>query len=239
MTQNNTDSIKNQAADDVSETQVAAYLRQHNDFFARHPELLQHQHIPHQSGTAISLVERQTALLRQKNTDIREQMSDLLDAARHNDLQFEKTKRLILSLVEAHSLDEVLVAIDEGLCQDFNGDITQLILFDAPKDGSYGSARVLPLASAEEQVTELIESDWAICGSLTSEQRRFLFGEQSEKILSAAVVPLIKGRTLGLLAIGSYEANYFHSSMGTLFLSYVGEVLSRILYRLVFNDKRR
>ncbi len=88
MTHNSTDSNMNQTPQDVSEAQVAIYLKQHNDFFARHPELLQHQHIPHQSGTAISLVERQTALLRQKNTDIRDQMSALLDAARHNDLQF-------------------------------------------------------------------------------------------------------------------------------------------------------
>jgi uncharacterized protein YigA (DUF484 family) len=43
----------------------------------------------------------------------------------------------------------------------------------------------------------------------------------------------VKGDTLGLLAIGSYDPNYFQSSQGTLFLSYVGEVLSRIIFRIL------
>ena len=58
---------------------------------------------------------------------------------------------------------------------------------------------------------------------------RFLFQDQAVRIASSAVVPLVKGENLGLLAIGSYDPHYFQSSQGTLFLSYVGEVLSRIV----------
>lgn len=214
------------------EQQVVAYLEQHPDFFRHHQRLLHHLHIPHQSGAAVSLVERQTALLRQQNREMRNQLDQLLEAARHNDLQFEKTKRLVLALLEAHSLDEAVVAVDEGLCQDFNGDLTQLILFDDSGRLQGGNLKTLPPADAEGPVADLIESDWAICGSLTEAQRRFLFDDRADQVLSAAVIPLVKGRTLGLLAIGSFEANYFHSSMGTLFLNYVGEVLSRVLFRL-------
>jgi len=214
------------------ETQVIKYLKQHPEFFKQHPGLLHNLHIPHQVNGAVSLVERQASLMRQRNGDLQNQLHQLLEAARHNDLQFEKTKRLVLNLVEAHSLDEVVMALDEGLCQDFHSDLTRLILFRDDSHDSQGNLKIVPLAEAESRVTELVESDWAICGSLTDAQRQFLFDDRAELVLSAAVIPLVKGRTQGLLAIGSYESNYFHSSMGTLFLNYVGEVLSRVLYRL-------
>lgn len=212
--------------------QVVDYLKQHPEFFRDHQQLLSTLRIPHPSGAAVSLVERQTALLREQNRELRSQMNELLDAARHNDLQFEKTKRLVLAMLQAHNLDEVVIAVDEGLCQDFNGDITRLILFNDGERISGSNLKCLPAEEAETQVAELTESDWAICGSLSESQRRFLFDDRADSVLSAAVVPLVRGRTLGLLAIGSFEANYFHSSMGTLFLNYLGEVLSCILLRL-------
>lgn len=212
--------------------QVANYLKRHPDFFSHHQQLLTTLRIPHPSGAAVSLVERQTALLREQNRELRSQMNELLDAARHNDLQFEKTKRLVLAMLEAHNLDEVVIAVDEGLCLDFNGDLTRIILFNDRERVNDSNLKCLPLEEAETQVAELTESDWAICGSLTQSQRHFLFDDRADSALSAAVVPLVRGRTLGLLAIGSFEANYFHSSMGTLFLNYVGEVLSCVLLRL-------
>lgn len=218
-------------ADD--EQQVVEFLENHPEFFARHQSLLQHLRIPHQRGGAISLVERQTEMLREQNREMRSQLHDLLDAARYNDLQFEKTKRLVLSLLEAETLDQLTDAIDEGLCQDFNGDMTRLVLFDQQLDNAGGNLNSVPLAEAKLQIAELIDSDWALCGTLTERQRQFLFDDRADKVLSAAVVPLVKGNCLGLLAIGSFEANYFHSSMGTLFLNYVGEVLSRVLARLI------
>ena len=212
---------------------VVEYLETHPEFFARHQSLLHTLRIPHQRGGAISLVERQTEMLREQNREMRSQLHDLLDAARYNDLQFEKTKRLVLSLLEAETLDQLTDVIEEGFCQDFNGDLTRLILLDQDPVGEAGNYKSVSHQQAESHVLELVESDWALCGSLSDRQRQFLFDERADKVLSAAVVPLVKGTTIGLLAVGSFEANYFHSSMGTLFLNYIGEVLSRILSRLL------
>jgi hypothetical protein len=82
-------------------------------------------------------------------------------------------------------------------------------------------------------VQPLIETNLPSCGQLSEAMNRFLFQDRAVKVQSAAVVPLVKGDTLGLLAIGSYDPNYFQSSQGTLFLSYVGEVLSRIIFRIL------
>ncbi len=223
--------------DEIQEQQVVQYLRRHADFFERHQALLQDLRVPHHQAGTVSLVERQTALLRKQNRELLSQLDELIDSARHNDLQFDKTRRLVINLLEAHSLDDAIVALEEGLCQDFNGDAVQLIMFGDSSTLKANNLKVVSKEEAEPQLADLIESDWAICGTLTDKERDFLFDARAGKVLSAAAVPLVKGHTIGLLAIGSFEANYFHSSMGTLFLNYVGEVLSRVLHRFTAQDQ--
>ncbi|GAA0697841.1 DUF484 family protein [Marinobacterium maritimum] len=215
---------------------VADYLAEHPDFFSQYTHLLEKLYVPHQRGTAVSLVERQTSLLRERNQQLHGHLSELIDAARYNDVQFEKTKRMVLALLEAWTLDDVAVAIEESLCRDFYGDETVLLLFS---ERSLESNSVRTLARAEDSLVQpLIETNLPSCGQLSEAMNRFLFQERSVKVQSAAVVPLVKGDTLGLLAIGSHDPNYFQSSQGTLFLSYVGEVLSRVICRILQEQDR-
>lgn len=213
----------------ISEQQVADYLANHPDFFSRNLGLLEKLYVPHQSGAAVSLVERQTSVLREKTRQLNSHLSDLIEIARHNDMQFEKTKRMVLNLLDAQTLDDIAVAVDESLCQDFHGDSTSLILFsEAPLDTN--SIRVLRNDEASP-VDLLVQSNLVSCGQLEKPQTEFLFPQDAQRVASSAVVPLVRGETLGLLAVGSYDPQYFQSSQGTLFLSYVGEVLSSVLQR--------
>jgi uncharacterized protein len=212
------------------EQQVADFLAQTPDFFSRHGSLLEKLYVPHETGAAVSLVARQTGVLREKNQQLRTHLSDLIEMARHNDVQFEKTKRLVLALLGCETLDDVAVAIDESLCRDFQGDISTLLLLGA--GGPDGNVRWL--AEQEAQVLEpLLGTNLPGCGRLPEPQHLLIFQEQAFRVQSAAVVPLVQGETLGLLAIGSYDPQYFQSSQGTLFLGYVGEVLSQVLSRIL------
>src|SRR5690554_3034051 len=56
----------------LSAAEVAEYLRQNPAFFVEHDDLLADLLIPHQSGQAVSLVERQVKLLRERNIDVRQ-----------------------------------------------------------------------------------------------------------------------------------------------------------------------
>ena len=65
-------------------------------------------------------------------------------------------------------------------------------------------------------------------------QQQLLFPGQSALIVSAAIVPLhlpedsavLKHYGLPLLLIGSIKEQHFNSSLDTLFLDFIGEVLS-------------
>jgi uncharacterized protein YigA (DUF484 family) len=211
--------------------QVADFLAENSDFFNNYPALLEVMSVPHNAGKAVSLVERQTSLLRERNRQLTLHMSDLIDIARHNDSQFEKTKRMVLALLDAATLDDVAVALEESLCRDFYGDATSLVLF-ADQPLNVNNLTMIPRATAGV-VENLLRSNLPVCGQLKAVENRFLFGEDGTLVQSAAVVPLVKGDTIGLLAIGSHDPFYFQSSQGTLFLSYVGEVLSRVVSRIL------
>ncbi len=108
---------------------VAAYLEANPDFFVEHEELLPALRIPHQRGDTVSLVERQMKILRERNIEMRHRLSHLMDVARDNDRLFDKTRRLILTLMDATSLEETVIAVEDSLRQDFQVPFVSLILF--------------------------------------------------------------------------------------------------------------
>ncbi|MFU6374561.1 DUF484 family protein [Metapseudomonas otitidis] len=208
---------------------VAAYLLQHPEFFVDHEELIPELRIPHQPGEAISLVERQVKLLRERNIEMRHRLSQLMDVARDNDRLFDKTRRLVLDLLDANTLEEVVGAIEDSLRHEFQVPFVSLILFS---DSTLPVGRSVSSAEAHQAIGGLLVAGKTICGVLRAHELEFLFGaEEGAKVGSAAVVSLNHQGQHGLLAIGSPDPQHYKSSLGTLFLSYIAEVLARVLPR--------
>ena len=208
-----------------SET-VAAYLRLHPEFFIDHEELIPELRIPHQPGNAVSLVERQVKLLRERNIEMRHRLSQLMDVARDNDRLFDKTRRLVLDLLDAGSLEEVVSAVEDSLRHEFQVPYVSLILFS---EATLPVGRCVSTAEAKQNIGGLLEGGKTICGVLRPHELSFLFGEDGPSVGSAAVVSL--DDQLGVLAIGSRDPQHYKSSLGTLFLGYIAEVLARVLPR--------
>lgn len=210
-----------------TEAQVAAWLKAHPEFFEQHPDLLAEMSIPHATGGAVSLVERQVAVLRERNVELRERLHRLLEVARENDVLFEKMRGLILALLEAQDVPALAAALEDELRARFGSEFIGLLLFDAA--GETGAAQSVPLAQAQEKVPGLVKGRQAIAGHLRADELAFLFGHEGTQVKSCAVIPLHHGQALGLLAIGSSSDQHFRSSMDTLFISFIGEVLARVL----------
>lgn len=216
----------------VTEEQVATFLRENPDFFSRQQSLLMDLTLPHESGKAISLVEKQVAVLRERNMDMRHRLSDLLDNARANDRLFDKTKRLVLSLIEANELGDLVDALYYSFDKDFNIPFTRLILFSS-RELSAGPARVEHIQTAREHIDKRIKSSRAVSGGINLEETQYLFDADADKIGSSAIAVLAHGNPLGVLAVGNSDPDYYRSSMGTIFLGYIAEVLNRLLPRLL------
>lgn len=216
-------------ADPLEPEQIVAYLQEHPDFFVDHQDLLAELTLPHETGSAVSLVERQVSILRERNIDMRNRLSKLLDNARENDKLFDKSKRLVLTLLEGQDMGDIIDALHYSFDKEFNIHFTSVILFGNADKVPGSQARVVSIAEARDSVGTLLKNNRALCGTLAAKELNFLFGDHAAEIGSVATVPLVHGSAFGILAIGNRDPQYYRSSMGTLFLGYIAEVLNRLL----------
>lgn len=225
-----TDNLATQA-DTLNERQIVDWLRQHPDFFERHDDLLLDLKLPHESGRAISLIERQVHVFREQRDRLHRELVDLISIARQNDRIFDKTKRLLMQLLEAGSLDAIAMVLDDSIRQDFGLAAASLLLFTEaalPGEGE-GTLHRANLTDARAVLGGMLEGQKATAGQFRRAQTNLLFPAHKTQIASAAVIPLRFGELLGVFAVGSLEANYFDSGMGSLFLSYISDTISRML----------
>ena len=208
---------------------VRAYLMENDDFLQRNPDMLDCLHVPHASGSAVSLVEKQVAVLRDKNVEMRHKLKALTNNARANDQLFEKTRRLVLTLLEAQSLPALHQAFGKSMAEDFGVEYASMILFGA-YDGADENCRLETAENAKAEIGALLKSGKPVCGALRDEELSYLF-PNSGKVGSAAMIPLDGEATLGLVAVGSSDANVYDNTVGTLFLSQIADVVVRLLPR--------
>jgi uncharacterized protein YigA (DUF484 family) len=215
---------------DRGEEAIADYLQAHPDFFERHLSLLANLKLPHSTeGPAVSLVERQVAMLRQRNMKLERKLRDLVEVARGNDQLAAKIHTLAKLLLQARSRAAVVQVLEEQLRTSFNADQPVLVVFNSVPDASTGDKflRVLDRESPTiGPFKTFLQSSTPRCGRVRDAQRDFLFGADSVEIGSVALVPLGPKSEVGFLAIGNRDADHFHPGKSIDFLARLGELVA-------------
>ena len=210
---------------------VKDYLMAHSDFFEQHPDMLDHLHISHDSGGAVSLVEKQVSVLRERNGELRKRLGILTDNARDNDKLHTFTCQLALELLEARSLDEMAAAFERAMREDFKVEHSSMILFDEADKTDGSQCRIEPAEKARAKIGALLKSRSAICGTLRKAELAYLFRD-ADGIKSAVAMPLCKGQVTGIIAVGSSDAHRYTPETGTLFLDHIAGVMVRLIPQL-------
>lgn len=214
---------------ELNDDTVREYLKNHSDFLQRNPDMLDYLHISHASGSAVSLVEKQVSILRERNMDMRHRLNTLTGNARDNDKLYEQTRSLVLKLVEADSVATLCQTFMTSLGEDFDVEHASIILFgDGDSSADY---RIESPDNAKVEIGALLKGQKPVCGALRKEELSYLFPDAGE-VGSAALMPLGNAAELGLIAVGSSDAGRYSSSMGTLFLAHVADIVVRLLPRL-------
>ena len=213
----------------VDEEAVVEYLQEHPEFFEGYGELLARMRVPHPAGGAVSLVERQMAILRQQNRQLERKLVDLVEVARANDQLVERLHRLTVALLEAGDLEHVVQAVFEQLRDGFGADEVTLLAFDA---GVPPPARTVARDDASlSEFRNFLEAGRPALGKLKPAQLELLFGEHAGSIASAALIPLGDRAEHGILGIGSRRAEQFNPTMGTVYLARLGALIGLALSR--------
>ena len=219
----------NSASSQLNDDAVREFLKDNGDFLQRNPDLLDHLHVSHASGSAVSLVEKQVSVLRERNVDMRHRLNALTGNARDNDKLYEQTRDLVLKLLEADSIEAVYHTFMDAMANDFQVEHASMILYG--DSDSAGDCRMDTRESAKKEIGALFRGHKAVCGTLRKEELNYLFPDAGE-VGSAALMPLLNGEQLGLIAVGSSDGNRYNSDMGTLFLSHIADVMVRLLPHL-------
>ena len=222
--------------EELSEQSIHDFLAAHPDFFERHSTLLSSLNLPHASGGAVSLVERQVSVLRQKELKLERQLKELIQVARENDVLSSKIHELTLQLLAATDLHRTIAVIEEALRSGFGADQAVLVLFGEPEafeDITAGRFfRVVKKGDAGlKPFSTFLNGSSARCGKIRDSQREFLFQHDADEIGSAALVPLGDGADIGFLAVGSIDSDRFHPGMSIDFLTRLGDLVTGSLKR--------
>ena len=219
---------KKQNEQGLDEQQVIDYLMEHPDFFKQHEILLAEMEIPHESGTAVSLIERQVSLLRQKNKHFETKLREMVDAVHDNQRLNDSLHRLAINLFMVDGLDDVIGTIAEELRDNLDSEFTSIRLLSKDKKllASQPERYVSETDDRLNQFDKLIDEKRILCGRVTEEQIHFLFEADADKVNSAAVMPLANADTFGFIALGSADEQRYHPGMGTDFLKQLAELAS-------------
>jgi hypothetical protein len=223
------------ATKQISIDELEQYLKSNPDVFLRHPELLEAVELNASPEGTISLAKKQQQRLKDKNRQLNEQLHALLDNAHSNTELQQRIHALCLSLLDAEDLSSLLTTLMQDLQQEFAADDVAVRLFYADSNPFTLPEIEANLAQLHADANELrsfdnlLSKQQPVCGRLTKAQKKLLFADKADAVQSVACLPLGHEPCVGILAIGSEDANRFHADMATDYLSFLGDVFMRVL----------
>ena len=225
------ESVAPSSADDTPELeprQVRDWLLANPDFLKRHPEVLEQVDLQHESGHASSLIERQVEWLRAKNARLEARMSQLTDTARDNEERARKILKIAHLLLRAPTLAVLVDNLRKQLREEFALDAIYIGVLGAKlrRSDIAGLSRIDPKGAVARAFDNSFRTRLIETGPQDAERARLLFPSVDPLPASAAVVPVDKRETIGLLVLGAADAERFTADQGKLFLEMLAELLA-------------
>jgi uncharacterized protein YigA (DUF484 family) len=217
-----------QQADDI-----ARYLSEHPDFFDQHPELLAQLTVPHpQNGQAISLVERQSLLLRERIRGLEARIAELLRHGQENDVIADRMVHWARALLAERDVARLPGIAVEELKRIFAVPHGAVRIWQVAPEYAHLDAAA-PVGADAIRLAHSMQAPF--CGSNVGfEAATWMSAEQGD-VQSVAMLPLRVGgatEAFGLLVLGSPDKDRFQITMGTTFLARIAELASAALSRL-------
>jgi len=223
--------INEEKQNTTREQKIMDYLLKNPDFFNQHTDFLETLKVPHVSGSAISLIERQVDILRKQNTQYKKQLHDLFAIAKENEQSNNNMHKLILSLLSSSDLNSCEDVLKKHLCGDFAVDAVALRLFTKPKHKQHKTLLIQKESLLDQELNKLLTTRKPQCGYFKQLPIETLFAGKSKSLSSLAVIPLFieKNNCFAALILGSNNMHRFNANIGTVFLEHLGEILSHKL----------
>ena len=216
--------------DGLSAMEVASYLRRHSDFLREFPDIAMLLRLPREQGPAASLASYQLEVLRDKNNEFSRRLHDLIEIAHENETLMVRVHTLTLALMRATGLADTVTRVVASLTEDLHTDLVRVVLFHSNAELP-AAEWLLVEADGRDSMpafAEFLRRGEPLCGRLQQDKLDALFGARASEVQSAVLLSIGE---VGMLAIGSLDANRFHPGMGTVFLRLIAEAMSAAVGR--------
>lgn len=212
----------------LDDTQVLDYLKRHPDFLARHPELVEMLELQHASGSAVSLIERQVEMLRGRSQRLEDRLSQLVEHARDNERRATSVHRLARTLIRAPTLGAAIQGLQQCMREDFDIDETWVGVVPSvlKRTDITGLHRLDAEGAVARHFDNFLRTKLIECGPIEESRARLLFPKLETLPQSAAVIPLEREKSLGMLVLASRDPLRFQPRQGKLFLEMTAELVA-------------
>jgi uncharacterized protein len=219
----------------ITEDDIANYLANTPDFFARHAELLASVQLTSPHGNrAVSLQERQAEMLREKIKMLESRIMEMVRNGNENMIIADRLQRWARQLLLVRADSALPAAIAAEIRSQFM--VPQVAIKVWGVDGRFADE---PFAEgvSEDARTFATSLTQPYCG-VNSGFEAVGWLEDPSMAMSLALIPLRDGEVtgtspaFGMLVLASPDPQRFASGMGTDFLERIAELASAALFRL-------
>ncbi|GIU03172.1 hypothetical protein SAMN05421840_106229 [Shewanella morhuae] len=192
---------------------IREYLLDNPSFFNRYPELLLAMRLPHMERGAISLVERRQEMLRQRVSQLEEEITSLLTMATRNEKIYQFNTELSFKLLNCADLISLKEVLADSLKMQFN----------------FSHVRLISVLDADmKAIWDQRLHKGHYFGRLTQQEAKRLFGSE---VGSVALTKLSEDTPV-IFAIASQDATHFHPDMDNMLLEQLQRLLAHMLAKL-------
>jgi uncharacterized protein YigA (DUF484 family) len=216
-------------ANSYSPDDVAHFLTENPEFFQDHAQLFANLRVPHPNETrAISLGERQILTLRARAKDLEWKLSGLIHNASGNEKISKTLNEWCCRMLGEDDARQIPAHIVRSLGDLFDLPTIALRLWDLSKLGDSEFTQDVD-NSIRTFARDLVKP---YCGPMKDQEVAGWLGTPPASLAIVALRPSGRNEPIGLLVLGSDDAERFTPDMGTAFLDTINELASASLLRL-------
>ncbi len=233
----------------VNAEEVQQFLQDHPDFFITHEHVLTRLRLPEDHNGTLSLVSRQSELLREKQITLEQSLHDLHGEAQANEYRSLHMHHLAVHLISAQTPCAILQTLQEHLCVNFDL-AAALIHLDRSSTNVQTLYAQCPELDFESNIGSALTTAWMSLYQIKTPQtprsnndlRQILRRHGLPETGSTAVIPIFAmcrisqvsppTERLGTLLLIKRSPQGFSPDMGKLFLEQISELLSASMARL-------
>ena len=162
------------------------------------------------------------------------QLKDFITNANENELLFAKVRKLISIILNAEDLEKLLVDTESFFTNELGTEKCRLLFFTQEELYRLSTKRIIEPEIATKSFSKIFKEVDIFLGKLNNDIASLTFGAQAN-IKEAVIGKLLSEKIAGILILGSSVEEKYTAEQDTLFLSFIVEVLSHQIDRLIEN----